>query len=89
VDTTTAHADAHIEPRNDIERAVANIWGELLDLPEVGANDNFLLLGGESLLATQAISRVKSALGHELTVRSVFVSTVAEIAAEIARATGR
>ena len=37
-------------PATDVERSVARIWGEVLNLPEVGVADNFFDLGGHSVL---------------------------------------
>ena len=71
------------EPRDLVERAVAQMWADLLGLAQVGIDDNFLLLGGESLLATQAAARIRSQFGCEITIRSVLIGTVAEVAAEI------
>jgi hypothetical protein len=66
-----------------IETAVADIWRDLLEVDQVGAEDNFLLLGGESLLATQAAARLHDQFGCDVSIRSIFVRTVAEVAAEI------
>ena len=76
-------------PLNAIEQGVARIWAELLNVETVHASANFLELGGESLLASEAVDRIRTAFGCDIQVRSVFVSTVAEIAAEIASHTAR
>ena len=55
----------------------------LTEVDRVGATDNFLLLGGESLSAGQASSRLKEQFGCDISVRSIFVGTVADIAGEI------
>lgn len=72
--------------RPDLEAAIARIWADVLGVDEVGLHDNFLLMGGESLLATQVVSEMRSRLGCEVSIRSIFVGTVAEVAAEIAAA---
>ena len=72
-----------VEPRNGCEAAVASIWGELLGIERVGANDNFLLLGGESLAATQAAARIQEQFSYSISIRSIFVKTVTDVAAEI------
>ena len=62
----------HIEPRNDVERQMAAIWRELLDVKEFGVTDNFFDLGGNSLLAMQVLARIRRAFGVEVSVRSLF-----------------
>jgi hypothetical protein len=63
---------------------VIQIWKELLAVDEVGPGDNFLLMGGESLLAMQASARLSDTFGLEVPIRSILVGTVAEIVREIA-----
>ncbi|WP_246833607.1 amino acid adenylation domain-containing protein [Williamsia sp. 1138] len=46
-------------PRTALERALAQIVGELLDLDEVGRGDDFFSLGGDSVLATTLIARIR------------------------------
>jgi len=63
---------AHIEPRNEVERQLATIWSELLDVKEFGVTDNFFDLGGDSLLAMQVLARIRRAFQVEVSVRSLF-----------------
>ena len=57
------------------------IWTELLGLDQVGIHDNFLELGGHSLVASQIVGRVISTFLIELSVKALFESpTVAEMA---------
>lgn len=70
--------------RNPIEASIADIWARLLEVKSVGIEDNFLLLGGESLLAMQAASEIRLLYDCEISMRSIFVKTVAEVAAEVA-----
>ncbi|MFE6009054.1 amino acid adenylation domain-containing protein, partial [Streptomyces sp. NPDC056450] len=67
-----AESAEYLAPRTDTERALAAIWTEVLDTAQVGAEDDFFALGGHSLLATRVISRIRSGLGTELTVRHLF-----------------
>jgi amino acid adenylation domain-containing protein len=69
-----------------VEKRVAAIVAELLGLQLVGANDNFFLLGGHSLLGTQVIGRVRDSFDVELSLRTLFEApTVAELSSEIER----
>jgi FkbH-like protein len=69
-------------PRTPIERDLAELWADLLNLPAVGIHDNFFDLGGHSLLAVQLISRVRQIYGVDLSLEVVYSGdfTVAELA---------
>ncbi|ONI88959.1 non-ribosomal peptide synthetase [Actinosynnema sp. ALI-1.44] len=76
----------YVEPETAGERAIAGIWAELLGLERVGAHDNFFELGGDSILSIQVVSRIRAALGADVSARAVFdTPTVAGLAAGIAR----
>jgi NAD(P)-dependent dehydrogenase (short-subunit alcohol dehydrogenase family)/acyl carrier protein len=75
----------YVAPRDDTERAVAEVWQELLGVERIGAHDNFFELGGNSLLATRLISDLRSAFTVELPFELFFERpTVAEQASAIA-----
>ncbi|WP_037110861.1 condensation domain-containing protein, partial [Rhodococcoides fascians] len=70
----------HRDPTTDTERAIADVFAEVLGMDSVGVDDNFFDLGGDSLSATRVTSRVNSALGSSVTVRALFESpTVATL----------
>ncbi|GAB7143403.1 non-ribosomal peptide synthetase [Mycobacterium riyadhense] len=46
-------------PRNDLEAALAGIVGEVLGQPSVGVHQDFFALGGDSVLATTVVARVR------------------------------
>ncbi|MEV7242588.1 non-ribosomal peptide synthase/polyketide synthase [Streptomyces sp. NPDC093248] len=72
---------AHRAPRTDTERILAAIWAELLGVDQVGVDDNFFMLGGDSILSIQVVSRARTA-GLALSPRDLFRHpTVAELAA--------
>ncbi|MFM9435115.1 FkbM family methyltransferase [Janthinobacterium sp. CG_23.3] len=67
-------------PQTDIELQVAAIWENLLGSKQIGLDDNFFNLGGNSLLAVQFISRVREAYQIDLSLKSLFqAATVGEV----------
>jgi amino acid adenylation domain-containing protein len=80
-------AGAFVAPRTRTEQSLADVWSDLLGLPQVGINDNFFDLGGHSLLTTQLISRVRELFQVELPLREVFQQpTIAQLAIAIEQA---
>jgi acyl carrier protein len=74
----------YVTPRSAMERLLAGIWTEVLDIERMGAHDDFFALGGHSLLATRVIARLETALGVELPVRLLFEApTIAGLARRI------
>jgi len=79
--------DPGAAPRTATEKALAEIWAEVLDLEAVGADDDFFELGGHSLVAMRLLSRVRNVFDVEIPLAVIFDhSTVAGLAAEIDRA---
>ncbi|MFJ8433455.1 amino acid adenylation domain-containing protein [Kitasatospora sp. NPDC094019] len=69
-------------PATAAERAVAGVWSELLEVAEVGAEDNFFQLGGYSLLLTELARRLHAATGTAVVLADLFTAvTVREQAA--------
>ena len=69
------------EPRSTLERAIAEIYRDLLQVSRVGLSDNFFDLGGHSLLVVRAHQKLKETLGREVPVLDLFrFPTVAGLA---------
>jgi len=63
---------------------LAALWAEVLKVERVGVDDHFLDLGGDSMLATLLVSRIRQELRLEVSLRSMFdAPTVAEQAGVI------
>jgi acyl carrier protein len=74
----------YVAPRSQTETTIAEAWGELLGIDEIGVHDDFFEMGGHSLLALQLISRMRNAFSVELKMRSIFDSpTVAGLSQAI------
>ncbi|SFO82514.1 non-ribosomal peptide synthase domain TIGR01720/amino acid adenylation domain-containing protein [Ectopseudomonas composti] len=64
--------DNYTAPREGLESQLAGLWAELLELPQVGREDDFFELGGHSLLATRLVSRIRQRLAIECPLPMIF-----------------
>ena len=78
---------AYVPPKTEIQKQLARIWEEVLDVQPIGIDDHLLDLGAHSLLAAQAITRIIQSFNVELSAKTLFdAPTVAEMAKAIAQA---
>ncbi|UHA73547.1 non-ribosomal peptide synthase/polyketide synthase [Paenibacillus sp. 481] len=74
-----------VAPRTAVEAQLAQIWQDVLGLPNVGVKDNFFDLGGHSLRATTLVSKLYKGMNINLPLRDVFrFPTIEEMATAIA-----
>lgn len=83
-----AVADDFVAPRTPNEQAVAAIWSDLLGLDRVGIHDNFLDVGGHSLVGIRVLVRIKQETGVRLEANDLTLQTLEQLAAEIDRRQG-
>jgi amino acid adenylation domain-containing protein len=76
--------ETYIAPRNEVEKRLAGIWSEVLQIDPIGVHDNFFDLGGHSLTASRVLSRVLERFRVEVSLKSLFESpTVAGLAQHV------
>ena len=69
-----------VAPQTEIQEQLATIWKQYLEIEKVGIYDNFFDLGGNSLLVTQVISKVRQTFQVELPLQKLFETpTIAEL----------
>jgi amino acid adenylation domain-containing protein len=74
-----------VAPRTTTERTIATLFAQVLQLKQVGIDDDFFELGGHSLLATKLLAHLISAFSVELSIVDLFeFPTVASLAQRIA-----
>ena len=61
-----------VEPRNDFERFLAELWAEVLKAERVGLDDSFFELGGHSIRGAVLVNRLQEALGEIVHVVAIF-----------------
>jgi len=78
----------YVAPRTALEKLLAEIWVEVLEVERVGIHDNFFTLGGHSLLAMRVMTRLLNLFQLELPLRMSFEApTIATFAAAIVKRT--
>ncbi|MBZ8183157.1 hypothetical protein G3T18_24245 [Oscillatoria salina IIICB1] len=75
----------YVEPRNPQEELLTQIWQDVLEIDPIGIRENFFELGGNSLQATQILTRIREALpAANLSLRQlIHAATIAELAEAI------
>jgi non-ribosomal peptide synthetase component F/acyl carrier protein len=72
-------------PQTDEEKLLLELCGETLGVPQPTLSDNFFDLGGHSLLALQLVTRIETRTRRRLKPRLLLLSTLEQVAAELAR----
>ncbi|MET8170411.1 amino acid adenylation domain-containing protein [Streptomyces sp. NPDC005329] len=63
---------AYTPPTTEPEKALCEIFAEVLEVQPIGADDDFFALGGHSLLATRAIAKIRARFGADTALKSLF-----------------
>jgi hypothetical protein len=83
---TAAQESGKEFPKSETEKAIADVWREVIGNVEVGRMDNFFDLGGHSLLAIQAIVKIERKTGWRPSPRLMILENLKEIAAQCIQA---
>ncbi len=76
----------YVAPGTRVERVIASVWQQALRLDKVGVHENFFELGGHSLLMVQVHSKLREALGQEISMVEMFQHpTVSALAKHLTR----
>jgi amino acid adenylation domain-containing protein len=74
-------AIAYVAARTPMEEMLVGIWEEVLRVERIGVHDDFFELGGNSLLATRIVAKMRNVLKIEVPLRMLFEGpTIAELA---------
>lgn len=69
-------SNSYVAPTNNLEKQITEIWQEVLGIAEIGIYDNFYELGGDSLSATQLVSRLRTKFPVDLPLRELLSSAM-------------
>jgi phthiocerol/phenolphthiocerol synthesis type-I polyketide synthase E len=73
-------------PRDEVEANIVKVWQDMLGFDRIGIYDNFFYMNGDSLMATQLISRIKEIYPVEISIKEFFEEpTVARLAEVVKR----
>ena len=83
------HGDKFLPGGSDIEWQLAEIWAELLQLDQVGIEQDVFALGADSLTVTQVLSRLRDRFGADLSYSDIFdAPTIGSLAARLTGSAG-
>lgn len=71
-DTHSEEQRTYVAPQTDLEKTIAGIWKELLQVGKVGLHENFFDIGGNSLYIIRLNSRIKAVIKQDIPVTAFF-----------------
>jgi acyl transferase domain-containing protein/thioesterase domain-containing protein/acyl carrier protein len=78
----------YVEPRDEIERGLADMWRELLGVDQVGVKDDFFELGGHSLIAVRMFARIRKDFRADFPIATLFDAPTIEQVGELVKSAG-
>ncbi|NEU05531.1 amino acid adenylation domain-containing protein [Clostridium senegalense] len=65
-----------MKPKTKTELLLSKIWCEILNINEININDNYFILGGDSLMATKLSTKIQKEFGVNLSLEMIFKNPV-------------
>ncbi|MDF3140230.1 MULTISPECIES: non-ribosomal peptide synthetase [unclassified Streptomyces] len=76
----------YVEPSTDLQRQLAEVWSDALEIEPIGITDDFFELGGHSLLAAELLAALESRFKVAMSARTLFLNpTIEALAEEVSR----
>ncbi|HBR98678.1 MAG TPA: hypothetical protein DD979_15085 [Gammaproteobacteria bacterium] len=88
-DSVMPHARAFVAPRDALEQDISNAWATVFGTARIGIHDNFFDLGGNSLMALQAITALHGQIGKAPSAREFYAAATIADQAQLLRDTAR
>lgn len=73
----------YVEPQNTVEKIIVSVWEDTLGIGKIGVKDNFYELGGNSMILTQIVSKLKERFPLDIPTRNLFEADTVEKFAEV------
>ena len=79
-------SNKEVLPGSELERQLAKIWADLLELKQIDVDQDVFALGADSIISMQVLSRLRTDFGVVFSLKDIFdASTVAALAARLER----
>lgn len=62
----------NVKPKNELELTILKIWKDIFNNENIGVDNNYFSIGGDSLIATSIIGKIRNKLGIKLSIRDIF-----------------
>lgn len=69
-------SNSYVAPKSELEKQITQIWQDVLGIAGVGIYDNFYELGGDSIIATQLVSRLRAKFPIDLPLRDLLLKAM-------------
>jgi acyl-CoA synthetase (AMP-forming)/AMP-acid ligase II/acyl carrier protein len=64
--------ETYVAPRNEVEKVIAGTWQQLLNIKNIGIQDNFFEIGGHSLLLVRMLNKLQQSFKREFSIVEMF-----------------